>query len=69
MAGLDVKRVIAFGLVLVALDAFNLLTNGMGPSLSNPAWAGHLGGYLAGAALAPFLIRAGSVQIGMGNFR
>ncbi len=53
------SRLISFGLVLVALDAFNIV---MG---SHPAWAGHLGGYLAGAALAVLWIKPNSSGIGI----
>lgn len=63
------KRLIAFGIFIVAFDAINIMISGLGPQLSNPAWAGHLGGYLAGAALAPFFIKAGSATLGMGNWR
>ena len=48
------KRLISFGVILGALEIFNIL---MG---ANPAWAGHLGGYLAGAALAILWVRPNS---------
>lgn len=52
------KRLVAFGLVLIAFDVFNIL---MGSG--QPAWAGHLGGYLTGALLSTFWVKPGSVDI------
>lgn len=51
------KRLLTFGIVLVGLDAFNIVMGG------HPAWAGHLGGYLAGAALAVIWLKPKSSGI------
>ena len=48
-------RMFFFGVVVVAFDAISMV---MG--YSNPAWAGHLGGYLTGAALAVFWVKPNS---------
>ncbi|MBL4870387.1 MAG: rhomboid family intramembrane serine protease [Robiginitomaculum sp.] len=48
------ERLISFGVILVVLDIFNIMMGG------HPAWAGHLGGYLAGAGLAILWVRPNS---------
>ncbi len=53
------SRLLSFGIILVLLDAFNIV---MG---AHPAWAGHLGGYLMGAILAPLWVRPNSSGIGI----
>ncbi|MEE9271795.1 MAG: rhomboid family intramembrane serine protease [Robiginitomaculum sp.] len=53
-------RMYSFGIFLVAMDAFALVTGGM---MGNPAWAGHLGGYLAGVALVPLLLKPNCVSM------
>ncbi len=53
------KRLISFGIVLVVLDFANTLLG------AHPAWAGHLGGYLAGAPLAMLWLRPNNSGIGM----
>lgn len=58
------SRVLAFGIVLVAYDAFTIFMGSQGLSMSNPAWAGHLGGFLAGAILGPVFIKPSSVGFG-----
>ncbi len=53
------SRLLSFGVILVALDVFNILMGG------RPAWAGHLGGYLMGAMLAPLWVKPNSSGIGI----
>ena len=56
------QRMFAFGVVIVAFDFITIMTGS-----GNPAWAGHLGGYLAGAALSPLWVKPNST--GMTIFR
>lgn len=51
------KNLFIFIIVLVAFDAFNIAMGARAP------WAGHLGGYLAGAALAVLWIKPNSSGI------
>ncbi len=57
-------RLLLFGIIVVAFDFISLSTQGIASGLGNPAWAGHLGGYLAGCALAPVFIKPASVGLG-----
>jgi membrane associated rhomboid family serine protease len=52
------QRMIGFVAVMMAIDAFSVLTG-----MSNPAWAGHLGGFIAGALLAPWLLHDSAVGL------
>jgi membrane associated rhomboid family serine protease len=61
------ERMIGFIVVMMAIDAFIIFTGGVSSGLHNPAWAGHLGGFIAGAILAPRLLEPNSVQLS--NFR
>lgn len=61
------KRMLWFVAIMMALDAFVIFSGGVSSGLHNPAWAGHLGGFVAGMLLAPRLLKPNSVQ--MSNFR
>lgn len=57
------ERMFGFIAVMMAIDALVIFSGGGASGLHNPAWAGHLGGFIAGALLAPRLLDAGSVQL------
>ena len=57
------QRMIGFIAVMVAFDAFVIFAGGASGGFHNPAWAGHLGGFLAGALLAPKLLIPGGVNL------
>jgi len=54
------ERMFGFILVMMGFDLISIAT-GMG----NPAWAGHFGGFVAGAFLAPKLLNAGGANFGI----
>ena len=57
------ERLIGFGMGWALINAVMVLA---GPILGiNLAWAAHMGGYVAGAALAPLLIKANSSRFGL----
>ncbi len=58
------NRLIIFGIIMLAYDMFVIATSGMTGGMLNPAWAGHLGGFLAGAVLAPLLVTPGAARLG-----
>lgn len=57
------ERLIGFGMGWALINAVMVFA---GPVLGmNLAWAAHMGGYVAGAALAPILIKANSSSFGL----
>ena len=59
------SRVFAFFAVMVAFDAIGIYMGkqNFASLTANPAWAGHMGGFLVGAILARFWVRPSSTGI------
>lgn len=55
------QYLLSFGIVLISFDVFSIM---MG---AHPSWAGHLGGYCTGAALAVLLLKPKSAANGSNN--
>jgi len=54
------ERMFGFIFVLMAIDLVSIATGA-----SNPAWAGHFGGFVAGALLSPRLLNPGGANFSM----
>ncbi|NNC37414.1 MAG: rhomboid family intramembrane serine protease [Hyphomonadaceae bacterium] len=56
------ERMLGFIAIMMAIDAFIIFSGGSSSGLHNPAWAGHFGGFMAGAILAPKLLIPGGAS-------
>lgn len=55
------RLLIVFGCMVVALDMFTIFFGGI--DARNISWAGHLGGYVFGAVIAPFCVRSDKARM------